>query len=127
MNTALILSGGKGLRLGGEIPKQYIRVEGCLVITYCLKTIMTNSNIDQVVIVAMEDWHQTIIDEINRHMPDSKPVSFALPGDTRQLSIYNGLNRIREIKGFAELDTVLIHDAARPFLSDKMIKLMCII
>ena len=39
MNIALVLAGGTGTRLGADIPKQYIEVDGRMVIDYCLETL----------------------------------------------------------------------------------------
>lgn len=42
MNVALILSGGNGNRIGGDIPKQYLTVENIPIISYSLKTLMNH-------------------------------------------------------------------------------------
>lgn len=39
MNIALVLAGGTGVRLGADIPKQYIEVNGKMIIDYCLETL----------------------------------------------------------------------------------------
>lgn len=39
MNIALVLAGGTGMRLGADIPKQYIEVNGKMIIDYCLETL----------------------------------------------------------------------------------------
>ena len=52
MNIALILSGGTGLRLGSEIPKQYLEVGGRPVICYSIKTLSLHREIDAIQIVA---------------------------------------------------------------------------
>ena len=134
MNTALVLSGGTGTRLGSEIPKQYIKVNDRMIISYCLETLLNNDNIDYVQIVAEEAWHKDIEEEleglcrkscnsgIDGKTPDalkSKFKGFSAPGANRQLSIYNGLT---DIGKYADDDSyVLIHDAARPLLKDELI------
>lgn len=131
MRIALILSGGTGSRLGADIPKQYIEVNGSPIISYCIKTLL--SSVDMVQVVAAEEYHELIVKcfdscakELNNkvRMADGnnfmdKFKGFSLPGDTRQLSIYNGLMDIR--KYASENDVVLIHDAARPKLSVDMV------
>ena len=52
MNVALLLSGGTGTRLGADIPKQYIEVNGMPVLSYCLRTFLELKQIDAVQIVA---------------------------------------------------------------------------
>lgn len=115
MNIALILSGGTGTRLGSDIPKQYIKVNNKMIISYCLETLIKNDNIDYIQIVADRAWHS----EIEQELANSKFKGFSEPGANRQLSIYNGLTDIRR---YADDDSfVLIHDAARPLLKDELI------
>ena len=54
MVTALLLSGGTGMRMGVETPKQYIEVNGKPIIAYGLQTLLSHEGIDAVQIVA--DW-----------------------------------------------------------------------
>lgn len=126
MVTALLLSGGTGTRIGGEIPKQYIEVKGRPVIAYCLRTLLSHEGIDGVQIVADEAWRETIrncVEQIQEEGEASqqggrgnrKFRGFSAPGKTRQLSILNGLEDIRQYAG--DSDCVLIHDAARPLVS----------
>ena len=87
MNIALVLAGGTGTRLGTDIPKQYIRVNGRMIIDYCLETMEHSKDIDEVWIVADKMWQQHI-KKINKFK------GYACPGSNRQLSIYNGLRAI---------------------------------
>ncbi|MBQ9277255.1 MAG: 2-C-methyl-D-erythritol 4-phosphate cytidylyltransferase [Lachnospiraceae bacterium] len=115
MNIALVLSGGTGTRLGSDIPKQYIKVNNKMIISYCLETLINNDNIDYIQIVADKAWHG----EIEQELANSKFKGFSNPGANRQLSIYNGLT---DISKYADDDSyVLIHDAARPLLKDELI------
>lgn len=119
MNIALLLSGGTGLRLGADIPKQYIKVGGKPIISYCIETLSVHEGIDGIQIVADGQWHGEIKEWLAKADVKGKFRGFSMPGSNRQLSIFNGLE---SIKAYAsDTDTVLIHDAARPFLSQKMI------
>ncbi|MCH5186023.1 MAG: 2-C-methyl-D-erythritol 4-phosphate cytidylyltransferase [Oscillospiraceae bacterium] len=120
MNVAIVLSGGTGTRLGGDIPKQYIRVNNKMIIGYCLDTVINHGMIDAVQIVADRDWHEPIMHEINKmNISASVFKGFSLPGKTRQLSIFNGLEDVMKYAG--EDDYVIIHDAARPLVSAETI------
>jgi 2-C-methyl-D-erythritol 4-phosphate cytidylyltransferase len=163
MNIALVLSGGTGTRLGADIPKQYIEVNGRMIIDYCLETFFASEYIDAVWIVADESWQDKIVSELREKNLGSggreeaekkfsdggivgKLAGFSVPGKTRQLSILNGLEDIRsrirrmnfgdsvEVAGTDAVSTVmpdgenncdgvniLIHDAARPLLTRKLI------
>jgi len=120
MNIALILSGGTGLRMGGDIPKQYIEVEGNPILAYCLKTFSEDENIDKIQIVADEKWIPFIKESIEKNCSNtSKFAGYSLPGENRQLSIFNGLSDI--MKYASSEDKVIIHDGARPLVSKELI------
>lgn len=119
MTVALILSGGSGVRLGADIPKQYIEVNGRPVISYCIERLSCHEEIHAIQIVAAQEWQEQIKGWLEKYDVCRKFRGFSLPGENRQLSIWHGLE---EIKKYAEdSDVVLIHDAARPLLSERMI------
>lgn len=119
MAVALILSGGTGTRLGADIPKQYIEVYDRPVISYCIERLSCHEKIGGIQIVAATQWHEKIGDCLIKYDKNKKFRGFSTPGENRQLSIYNGLT---DIRGYADdSDIVLVHDAARPLLSVKMI------
>lgn len=119
MNIAVILSGGVGSRMRLNIPKQYVIVNDQPVINYCLSTFLKNEKVDALVIVVADEWINFIKNHIVRLNPQ-KPIFYAKPGETRQDSIYNGLKVMRE-NGFSKEDIVIIHDGARPLVSDDLI------
>lgn len=124
MNIALILSGGTGTRLGAGVPKQYLEVNGQMIISYALETVLFHQSIDAVQVVAGDSWKADIEGQIHLLQEKHKdklanPVYFSMPGENRQLSIYNGLRGIRK---YADAESfVMVHDAARPMLTADMI------
>lgn len=119
MNTALILSGGVGLRLGTDIPKQYIEVGERIIISYCVEQLSEHEDIDYIQIVADEAWHRLIGKCLDEYDTKKKFKGFSKQGKTRQLSVFNGLQDIKKYAG--DKDSVLIHDAARPLISKQQI------
>lgn len=119
MAVALILAGGSGTRLGADIPKQYIEVYGRCVISYCIERLSCHEKIDRIQIVAEAQWHEKIKECLEAYDKNGKFRGFSAPGRNRQLSIYNGLSDMKEYVD--NLDVVLVHDAARPLLSARMI------
>ncbi|MCI9248375.1 MAG: 2-C-methyl-D-erythritol 4-phosphate cytidylyltransferase [Dorea sp.] len=125
MNIAILLSGGAGLRVGADIPKQYIRVLGRMLVTYCLETLLIHPLIDTVQIVAEDEWRESILADAKENGLDIKKINgFSLPGAERQSSVFNALEDLR--RSFAEYgdfegSAVLIHDAARPNLAGEQI------
>ena len=110
MAIAIILSGGTGLRASTDIPKQYIEVNNTPVIADSINVFEGHKDIFKYVIVAADRW----TDYITKFTGD-KFIGFAHAGETRQLSILNGLKVLSNIA--ADDDTIIIHDAARPFVS----------
>ena len=131
MNYAIMLSGGTGTRTGADIPKQYARVNGHMMITYALKPILASGHVDKICIVCADEWCDEIIKDAESSGLDAeKIVGFTQAGDTRQLSILNGLRYILHMntteckddsRSEDSPDTVIIHDAARPFLAEDLI------
>jgi len=119
MNIALILSGGTGLRVGSSIPKQYIEVAGRPIITYCIKTLHSHELVDAIWVVAEKEWQGKILSWLKMYGLEGSVKGFSLPGANRQMSILNGLEDIAKVAD--KMDYVMIHDAARPCLSAKMI------
>lgn len=119
MNVALILSGGTGVRLGADIPKQYIEAGGMPVIGYCIAALSAHAQIDALHIVADEAWHSLIGRVLEKADKKGKFRGFSVPGENRQLSILHGLEDIRNYAG--DQGYVLIHDAARPLLTSGQI------
>lgn len=118
MNTAIILSGGIGTRMGADCPKQYIMVRERPIISYCLDIFQNHPMIDHIVIVADEQWQSFILEWLEKQKI-TKFYQFASAGRTRQHSIYNGL---KVSKGCTpDEGVVIMHDAARPLVSDQII------
>lgn len=122
MNIGIVLSGGTGSRIGGSVPKQYIEVKGKRVIYHSLDVMMLSKFIDKICIVADSEWRETIVEETASELRD-KIIGFADPGSNRQLSILNAMKYIKQTLGeTTDKDTVFIHDAARPYLTEEMIE-----
>ena len=122
MNHAILLSGGVGSRLGLDTPKQYLRVAGRMVVTYALRSLLENSHVDAVWIVADTKYREDILTDAEAVGHSTEKIKgFSDPGETRQSSILNGLEAICDGSSVSEKDTVLIHDAARPLLSQDLI------
>ena len=122
MTRAILLSGGTGKRLGSNIPKQYIEVAGKEIIEYSIEILLESECIDSLVVAAEAGWQDDIAKIIDRQPGKNKFIGFAEPGETRQLSIYNALRELSDVA--AEGDSVLIHDAARPNITDDLIRNM---
>ncbi len=110
MTTAVIIvAAGTGLRAGGEIPKQYQLVGGKPVLWHTATNFQRHRSIDHILVVIGEG-HENLYEQAVSDMGLPAPV---LGGASRQRSVFNGLKAIARL----EPTNVLIHDAARPFVS----------
>ncbi len=123
MNIAIILAGGTGSRLGAEIPKQYIQVDGRPIISHCLTLFAEHKKIHGIQIIADEAWRSFIEKKMDaepaKHMFQQKFKGFSAPGINRQTSIFRGLEDARAYAG--KNAAVIIHDAARPFVTKELV------
>lgn len=119
MNHIIIVSGGIGSRMQlGTIPKQYIEVRGKPIISYCLETFERHPMAGTITIVADPKWYD-YLDRLVAEKHITKFRGYAPAGETRQLSIFNGLTALKGEA--ADDDIVSIHDAVRPCVSDRII------
>jgi len=110
---AIIVAAGSGTRAGGELPKQYQHIGGKPVIAHTVEAFVQHRDIDDVVVVIGAE-HQQLYDAALNDYALRAPV---IGGASRQQSVFNGLKAVET----DQPDKVLIHDAARPFVSAKII------
>ncbi|MCR5653702.1 MAG: 2-C-methyl-D-erythritol 4-phosphate cytidylyltransferase [Ruminococcus sp.] len=118
MNTAIILAGGVGSRMGVDRPKQYLVVKDKPIIVYCLEIFENHKSIDNIVIVVSDEWKDYVEENVNKY-GIKKVCGYAPAGETRQHSIYNGLKATD--RNAPDTEVCIVHDAARPLVSDKII------
>jgi len=114
---AIIVAGGLGQRMGSAVPKQFLQLDNKPVIAWPVETCITSQLIDSIIIVNHPDHKQQLEEIISQYFPTTN-IIITNGGQTRQESCFNGLHAY----DFASDDIVLIHDAARPFITVDMIK-----
>lgn len=118
MNIALIIAGGKGLRMQQEIPKQFITVNEKPVIVYTMEAFQRHADIDAIAVVCIEGW-ENILSAYAKQYHITK-LRYIIPGgENGQGSIRNGVFELE--KHYGRDDLVLVHDAIRPMLSSEII------
>lgn len=120
MNWFIVLSGGTGSRVGTETPKQYLDIGGKPMMMYCVETAERSYAVDAIVIVAEKSWHSSIHSWISL-AGIRKFKGFAEAGTSRQHSVYNALRRVENLDADAD-DIVIVHDAARPNVSEALLR-----
>ena len=119
MNIAVVLAGGSGSRMGMvDRPKQFIDIYGKPVIIHTLEAFEINEKIDAICVVCVKEWQDDLSLWLKEY--DIRKVRWiANAGASRQESSLNALDAIKEACG--DDDYVIIHDAARPLISQKII------
>jgi len=112
--AALIVAAGRGTRAGFALPKQYQALGGSPILRRTVTQFAHHPGVDFVQVVIHPDDSEKF-GESTAGMGLPEPV---FGGDTRQKSVFNGLEAIGRQPG---IDSVLIHDAARPFVSSGLI------
>lgn len=115
-HIGIVVSAGKGLRVGGAVPKQYMDLCGRPVITYCLAA-MQESFIDEIVIVVGAGDVEYVKKEIVEKFSFTKVTAVVEGGAERSDSVFNGLKAVSTQDSY-----VYIQDAARPMLSRRILE-----
>jgi len=113
---AIIPSGGVGKRINSSLPKQYVKIKGKELIAYTLEIFQKSELIDKIIIAAQLDYFP-LLEEIKTKYNISKLVKIIEGGSERQNSVFNALMATEA----DENDMIIVHDAARPLLSQKIL------
>ena len=119
---AIIAAAGSGSRMGGDKPKQFLNVDGIPVIAKTYRAFADCDMIDVIYVVTGEDMMQQCKNHMVPYLDTKQLKKFGgivSGGKERQDSVYNALIAVKEQGG---VDYVLIHDAARPFVTGKIIE-----
>ena len=114
---AVVLAGGIGSRVGGDVPKQFLELEGRAVIEYSVDAFEQSEGIDEIALVIHPDWmdHMRVI---LRRNPWRKVRRLLPGGKERHLS---SLHAIEAYAGESGDTNLLLHDAARPWVSAEIV------
>ena len=118
MNTALIIAGGSGHRMGQDIPKQFINVYDKPVLVYTLEGFQRHPMIDAIELVCIDGWHD-VAKAYAKQFGIDKLRWVISGGETGQESIRNGVYHLEGI--CAEDDIVIVHDGIRPLVDDTVL------
>jgi len=112
--TAVIAAGGRGVRFGSGLLKQLQKVGGRTILERSVRAFATHPAIDEVIVAVPREF----VDDppIDFDLPGAKPVRLVAGGARRQDSVANGVRQAS-----ATSDLIVIHDAARPFVSPELI------
>ena len=114
--VAIIPAAGKGIRIGGAIPKQFVALGGLPLVVHTLIAFERTKSVAEVILVVPrqeESRARALIEEYHIKKVDKIVVG----GKTRQESVYAGL-----LATTPEVELVVVHDGARPLVSEEIIQ-----
>ncbi|MEO7274779.1 MAG: 2-C-methyl-D-erythritol 4-phosphate cytidylyltransferase, partial [Vicinamibacterales bacterium] len=107
--TAIIAAGGAGRRLGAAVPKQLLDLGGQSMLTRSVRAFDTHPEVDEIIVAMPAE----LVDEARGRVSGvAGAITFVAGGRTRQESVARAFDRVSE-----STDVVLVHDAARPFVT----------
>ena len=110
---AIIVAAGRGKRLGSSLPKQFLKVRGRTILEMSVEAFEQNKYVDEIFVAANADYCE-LTEKLCRGF--SKLKKIVAGGAERQDSVRAALDCLRGENGI-----VLVHDAARPFVSEAVI------
>ena len=114
--TAIVLAAGQGKRMHSKIQKQFLEIQDHPVLYYSLRCFQDSSLIDDIILVTGNDMISYCKNEIVDHYSFTKVSNVIAGGKERYDSVYQGL------LACAGTDYVFIHDGARPFITEEILK-----
>ena len=117
MNIAVILAGGTGSRMGMDKPKQFADLGGRMVIERSIDAFDEADGIDEVAVVVHPDWKDYMQSVVEKS--SWRKVRRLIDGGTERYM--SSLNAIATYLDMPDDTNLIIHDAARPFVSQKVI------
>ena len=118
MVTAIFPAAGKGRRMQAGMNKAFMELAGIPILVRTLLKFSDCQAVDRLVIAAAEPEVQFVRDILKR-LPGLKPWQVVAGGSERQYSVWKGIQAVEDA---AEDDIILVHDAARPLVSDRVIR-----
>lgn len=113
----IVVAGGKGMRMGGEMPKQFQLLGNSPVVMVTLERLhMMAPDVELIMVLPAE--HFELWNELCTKYEFAVPVKLAKGGSTRFHSVQNGLALIED----SEDAVVGVHDGVRPFVSQKVVE-----
>lgn len=122
MIYGVILAGGVGSRMkSAKIPKQFVEVEGKPIIMYTLQNMLKVDRFDYVYIATHKDYITYMEELVEQHIEKKEKVRIIEGGKERMDSINNVTTALVNDNGLREEDVVVLHDAVRPFVTEKIL------
>lgn len=115
--AALVPAAGQGARMGTEVPKQFLTLGGAPLLVHALRILGAADVVTEIILVVPKADYGYCQQELLPSLGLEKPIKVVIGGARRQDSVRLGLQAVSP-----DMDFVLVHDAARPFVTLEMVE-----
>ena len=112
----LIPAAGKGSRMARSVKKPYLKLAQKPILAHTIQRFEQNTAVDAIFVIVDEDDFSECQTTVLEPYPFTKVQELVAGGETRQMSVYNGIRALS-----ADVDFVIVHDGVRPFVTDETI------
>ncbi len=112
----IVVAGGSGVRMGSNIPKQFIELQGIPILMHTINRLYQSEPNAQIILVLPQS-HKVMWDNLVKSKSFTIPVLVTCGGETRFHSVKNGLELVSE-----EEALVAVHDGVRPFVDTAVVQ-----
>lgn len=122
MNYAAILAGGKGTRMGGDLPKQFLELRGTPILIHTVRKFVTCGEVNRTVVCVPAAYLDYTRELLGQYPDLDGAVDVIEGGADRTGSLENACRYFADTFGTAEGDILITHDCVRPFVTHEMIR-----
>lgn len=122
MNYAGILAGGVGRRMGrSDLPKQFLMLGNKPILVHTIEQFLISGEIDKIILAVPQNWKSYSEDVIKKYCESDK-IDIVSGGETRNDTILNICNHVKNTYGLNNDDVIVTHDSVRPFVTQRIIR-----
>ena len=124
MNYGVVVAGGVGRRMGGDLPKQFMTIGNKPIIVHTVEKFVLCKDLEKIIVLTPEDWISHTQDLLNKHLGNDlmQRVRVIQGGRLRNDTIMNAIDFIETEYGLDKDTIIITHDAVRPFVTSRIIK-----
>lgn len=121
MIYAGIVAGGKGTRMGADVPKQFLDINGKPILIRTIEKFAAVNQIYKIYVGVHPDWINQCKMLIDKFGIDSSRIALVKGGSDRNSTVFNIIKQIKLDRTICDDDIILTHDGVRPFVTEQII------
>lgn len=122
MVYAAILAGGKGTRMGGNIPKQFLKINDVPIIIHTIRRFICCDSVNATVVCVPSEYVEYTRNLIEEYPDICDKVRVAEGGVDRTDTLVKACRFFERYGAISDQDVIITHDCVRPFVTDEMIE-----